>query len=466
MQSCSAKMQHSVNFTNCTETTLYKKIFFALSLFEMIISVLGSAGNALTCFAVVRNRNLHSATYFFVVSLAMADFLITSVLVPVRAAEHFSIYRDSSPPGATLLKVAVFIGRATILASLSSLVTLSIDRYMALRYPIKYRASIRYNFKRTFMVIASLWISSLIITTIPLYPGVSALQGLFIFVVLVFVMTSIMIISSWKVFRLLKQLSLRLRHCTLTSSSLSSNQFSNSSNQYLRPSSLFFRTSNQFSNPSNQSDQFTRRNKTTCRYTEIQSSPRVTRPRSQSLPGLNGISRLKTFDNKAFKSDDVQPVKLLNVTLYENGTELDEIFINLNPQSSRPAVTHSPMMSPRFNELAVKRKNQQSPQCNGSAATHNPVRTSMVRQLADGYIAKTIVIIIGTFVLCIYPRIFLIIYHLNFPETPTTRIFRLWLKVLLYMNSVINPVLYAWRFKDFRREFVNLIITFKKTLCG
>lgn len=448
--------------TLTTTGTPSRNLYLALSVVEMVICLLGSAGNVLTCFAVMRSKKLHSATYFFVLSLSIADFLITSILVPVRAAEHLSVYRQTTPPGRDLIRVVVFIGRATILASLSSLAALSIDRYLALRYPIKYRASIRYNFTQIFVIIASLWVLSLVFTSIPILPGVSALQGLFIFVVLVFFMTFIMITSSWQVFRLLKQLSLRLQHFKLT----------------VLPSK-----------------QFSRRNKTTCHYTEIENSPRITRPRSQSLPvpfEMNGImSRFKMFDNKAFNLErDSQPVRLLTVTPFKHShfsheadnhtsstscsypsPQLKRSAATLNGKHSRPqcmesAVTHTNKLGQQFIGSTVTRKNQLSPQCNGSVVTtHSPMRSTMVRHLADGYIAKTIVIIIGTFVLCIYPRIILIIYHLNFPETSQTAICRLWLKVLLYMNSVINPILYAWRFKDFRREFVSLITTFKRTIC-
>lgn len=494
------------NFTDNAvqkQTKTNTNLYLALCVFEIAICILGSTGNILTCFTVIRSKTLHNATYLFVLSLSLADFLITSVLVPVRAAEHLSIYRRTNPPERTLLQVAVFIGRATILASLSSLAALSIDRYLALRYPLKYRASIRYNFTQIFLVIASLWILSLVFTSIPLMSGVTPLQGLLIFVLLVFVMTFIMITSSWQVFRLLKQLSLRLQHFKLAVSP----------------------------NPSNQ---FSRRDKTTCCYIELESSPKATRPRSNGMPfDMN-------FENKAFHLErDSHPVRLLTVKPFKHPVHLSVVLEDgltrttscdsPSPEFKRstPLINNSKYVKPLFNGTVVtpsyetsqqtvgtavinknslndqqhtnqpsqkskitksnkisqlvnsatnytshnigpeitKRK-QLSLQFNSSSVTpHNSVGSTIGRHLADGYIAKTIVIIIGTFVLCIYPRIILIIYHLNYPETPQTAICRLWLKVLLYMNSVINPVLYAWRFRDFRQVFLALILSFKKKIC-
>ena len=67
--------------------------------------------------------------------------------------------------------------------------------------------------------------------------------------------------------------------------------------------------------------------------------------------------------------------------------------------------------------------------------------------------ANTIAIVIGAFVLLVFPRIILILYHFAAPETAASKHARFWIRILLYSNSVVNPVLYAWRHREFKREF-------------
>jgi hypothetical protein len=71
--------------------------------------------------------------------------------------------------------------------------------------------------------------------------------------------------------------------------------------------------------------------------------------------------------------------------------------------------------------------------------------------------AMSVAIVILAFIILVYPRISLIFYHFRYPQTPTTSVVRLWLRVLMYANSAINPVLYAWRMQEFRNSFKKLL---------
>lgn len=78
--------------------------------------------------------------------------------------------------------------------------------------------------------------------------------------------------------------------------------------------------------------------------------------------------------------------------------------------------------------------------------------------------AKTIAFVIGAFVILVYPRIILILYHFATPETGESKHVRFWIRILLYSNSVVNPGLYAWRHKEFKREFKKILLRFWQCL--
>lgn len=424
--------------------TANPKLFLAVGVFEIVISFVGSTGNLLTCFAVLRNKNLHHATNFYVLSLSMADFLVTSILVPVRAGEHLAIFSDSVPPSRGVIEVAVFIGRATILSSLASLSALSIDRYMALKYPIVYRVRIRYNFTRTLIIVSFLWVISLGLTTIPMFPGVSPFQGLIVFVVFVFIMTLIIFVTSWKILKLVKQLFNRLKKFRSTKAS----EETTYGDHFSFAKCSIFRNMNKID--------MDRRGKS------LEQKPYF------SLGGKRKLA----FDNNAFCIEQ-QPVRLLAVTRtksqddHENSSTCQEVkgnfsslSENMNSKSlARKTVSTSNSHEREFEDKSLKLRGKPILAVNATG------RLGGVSSLADGYIAKTIAIITCAFVICIYPRIVLILYHFAVKENQETRILRLWLKVLIYINSIVNPFLYAWRFRDFRREFFYLIRKLKRPIC-
>lgn len=72
--------------------------------------------------------------------------------------------------------------------------------------------------------------------------------------------------------------------------------------------------------------------------------------------------------------------------------------------------------------------------------------------------AKTTGIILMLFIFLVYPRIVVIIYSLFAPtKVSSTNHARLWMRILLYCNSVVNPFLYSLRHREILREFSKLV---------
>ena len=125
-------------------------------------------------------------------SLAVADLLVTAILVPMRAAQHLAFYNGDAIQEPAV-HVLGFIGRITILASISSLAALSNDRRVALKHPLKYRSVMRYAKGRTLKILLTIWVFSLFFTSVPLIPGVEDEVFLIGFTSFVVVVTTVVL---------------------------------------------------------------------------------------------------------------------------------------------------------------------------------------------------------------------------------------------------------------------------------
>lgn len=312
---------------------------------EIFLCIFGSVGNFLTCFAVFRNRRLQFATNYFIVSLAIADLLVCTILVPMRAAQHFAFYAGREISKLTV-QVAGFIGRINIIASICNLAALSIDRCIALKYPMRYRFSIRFATQRVCYVILAFWIFALVFTSLPKIPGLSDDVFLIGFIVFVLFVTFVILLAYFRIFHIANQASKRRKHCKV-------------------------------------------------RVIEI-----------------NTQSKVHPLETRAsLKITDAVP-------------NVHEAF------RERP-----PEVSVAFGDRSMRKEQHQ-----------------------DRKTAKTIGIVIGAFIILVYPRIILILYHFGAPASPTSKLAKFWARILLYSNSVVNPMLYAWRMREFRNEFSRILL--------
>ena len=185
------------NYSNSTAQTgsnyplfrLYAKEELAIAtIIEICLAAVGTFGNCTVSVAVVKNRAVHVASNFYMVSLALTDLLVTAFLVPMQAAQHLALFNGPIMEEAVVY-VLGFIGRITILVSVSSIATLSMDRRMALKHPLKYHSIIRFAKGRAVKVILTIWVLSLAFTSLTLIPGVDDevfLMGFASYVLVVF----------------------------------------------------------------------------------------------------------------------------------------------------------------------------------------------------------------------------------------------------------------------------------------
>ena len=121
---------------------------------NVIFSICGILGNVLVCIVVARNRQLHTVTNMFITSLALADLLVCVVAQPLNAVFLYGL--PPNPAYGITRKTFSFV---SVLASISNLAAVTIDRYMAIASPMQYQ--LKANFKRAFILLCFIWVVSL-----------------------------------------------------------------------------------------------------------------------------------------------------------------------------------------------------------------------------------------------------------------------------------------------------------------
>lgn len=124
-----------------------------LSLLNGISSPIGTLGNLLVIAAVVNNKNIQTKPDLFIASLACADLLVNVVSQPML------IYYVNNY-GATMFdKIKALIGYFSLLASVSNILVVSVDRFFSIRFPLKYKLFA--TTKKTLIMVAMAWSLSL-----------------------------------------------------------------------------------------------------------------------------------------------------------------------------------------------------------------------------------------------------------------------------------------------------------------
>ncbi|XP_053468024.1 D(3) dopamine receptor [Ictalurus furcatus] len=112
-------------------------------------------GNVLVCLAVVREKSLQTTTNYLVVSLAVADLLVASLVMPW--AVYLEVVGGSWLFSRLYCNIFVTLDVMMCTASILNLCAISIDRYTAVVMPVLYNTTDSSR-KRVSVMIATVWI--------------------------------------------------------------------------------------------------------------------------------------------------------------------------------------------------------------------------------------------------------------------------------------------------------------------
>ncbi|XP_071170947.1 trissin receptor-like isoform X2 [Mytilus edulis] len=109
-------------------------------------------GNIMVLFAIVKSARLRSLTNFFLANLAVADFWIGVFCVLPNLSTFFS---QKWILGRAMCKIYYFVWNMSYTASIVILTAIATERYIAIRFPLRARRCITQ--KRLFLVQAIIW---------------------------------------------------------------------------------------------------------------------------------------------------------------------------------------------------------------------------------------------------------------------------------------------------------------------
>ena len=137
---------------------------FVVSLIILLsINVLVIGGNTLVILAVAKSKKLRTVTNLFIVSLAFADLFLGITILPFSTMlEVLQVWVFGRIWCVMYLAIDVWLCTASIL----NLVAISLDRYIAINYPMRYPSLM--SRRRAKCLIAGVWIFAFIVCLPPL----------------------------------------------------------------------------------------------------------------------------------------------------------------------------------------------------------------------------------------------------------------------------------------------------------
>ncbi|CAF91280.1 unnamed protein product, partial [Tetraodon nigroviridis] len=131
----------------------------ALSIFILVAIV----GNVLVILSVMCNKHLQTVTNFFIVNLAMADLLLSVIVLPFSASlEVLGCWVF----GRVFCNIWAAVDVLCCTASILSLCIISVDRYIGVKHCLKYPCIM--TERKAVGILVLVWVSSTVISVGPL----------------------------------------------------------------------------------------------------------------------------------------------------------------------------------------------------------------------------------------------------------------------------------------------------------
>lgn len=138
-----------------------------VGVFLFFLVILTIAGNLIVFFAVICNKKLQTVSNVFIVSLSLADLLVgTVVMIPAVLTEIFQRWILAHSFCVFWAGFDVMLCSASIL----NVCLISLDRYIAIMSPLRYKMLVTY--KRALAMLAGAWGIAISASFIPLLSGI------------------------------------------------------------------------------------------------------------------------------------------------------------------------------------------------------------------------------------------------------------------------------------------------------
>lgn len=120
------------------------------------ICVAAIGGNGIVCYTVLSYRRMRTVTNYFIVNLAIGDILMACLCVPFGFVSNLVL--QYWPFGAIMCVLVSYSQAVSVFVSAYTLLAISLDRYIAILYPLRPKMT-RFHAK---LIIVKVWAVSLI----------------------------------------------------------------------------------------------------------------------------------------------------------------------------------------------------------------------------------------------------------------------------------------------------------------
>lgn len=129
---------------------------WVLVAFHITVFFVGIIGNALVCISVYRNHSMRTVTNYFIVNLAVADFLVILVCLPPTVLWDVT---ETWFFGRIMCKLVLYLQNVSVSVSVLTLTFISVDRWYAICYPLRFKST-AFRAKTSILII---WLMSLLL---------------------------------------------------------------------------------------------------------------------------------------------------------------------------------------------------------------------------------------------------------------------------------------------------------------
>ncbi|XP_052744052.1 orexin/Hypocretin receptor type 1-like [Bicyclus anynana] len=103
------------------------------------VFLVGLVGNSLVCVAVYKNHTMRTVTNYFLVNLAVADFMVLLFCLPPTVLWDVT---ETWFLGDVLCKILLYFQSVSVTVSVLTLTFISVDRWYAICFPLKFKSTI------------------------------------------------------------------------------------------------------------------------------------------------------------------------------------------------------------------------------------------------------------------------------------------------------------------------------------
>ncbi len=116
-----------------------------------MVTVLAVGGNVIVCYIVLAYQRMRTVTNYFIVNLACGDILMAVLCIPFTFIAN--VITGYWPFGAIMCPIVTYAQVVVVFVSAFTLVAISLDRYIAVIYPLRPRMTT----KQALTIITLIW---------------------------------------------------------------------------------------------------------------------------------------------------------------------------------------------------------------------------------------------------------------------------------------------------------------------